>query len=102
MEEQKAVGVGGGGGESSRPPSSFVKTGDRQVFTVELRPGETTIVSWKKLLKDANKVNGSTPSSVPDPPANAHPALESRLAPVSPSQHNMCKRTYGLMYEFSV
>ncbi|MCI30755.1 hypothetical protein A2U01_0051966, partial [Trifolium medium] len=28
--------------------SSFVKKGDRQLFTVELRPGETTIVSWKK------------------------------------------------------
>ena len=40
--------------------SSFVKKGDRQMFTVELRPGETTIVSWKKLLKDANKHNGST------------------------------------------
>ncbi|KAL5148589.1 Ubinuclein-1 [Glycine soja] len=25
------------------------------MFTVELRPGETTIVSWKKLMKDANK-----------------------------------------------
>ncbi|KAK7861180.1 ubinuclein-1 [Quercus suber] len=44
------------------------------MFTVELRPGETTIVSWKKLLKDANKVNGSASTSAPEPPANAHPA----------------------------
>ncbi|CAJ2667690.1 unnamed protein product [Trifolium pratense] len=43
--------------------SSFVKKGDRQLFTVELRPGETTIVSWKKLLKDANKPNGSASTS---------------------------------------
>ncbi|XP_040998278.1 ubinuclein-1-like isoform X1 [Juglans microcarpa x Juglans regia] len=85
MEEEKAVGVGGG--ESSRASSSFVKEGDRQVFTVELRPGETTIVSWKKLLKDANKVNGSTASSVPEPPANADPSLESRIDPGQPTEN---------------
>ncbi|KAG2665905.1 hypothetical protein I3760_15G029800 [Carya illinoinensis] len=87
MEEEKAVGGGGGGGESSRASSSFVKAGDRQVFTVELRPGETTIVSWKKLLKDANKVNGSTSSSVPEAPANVHPALESRIVPGQPTEN---------------
>jgi hypothetical protein len=89
MEEDKklasasASGLGVGGDSSSRASSSFVKAGDRQMFTVELRPGETTIVSWKKLMKDANKVNGSASTSAPEPPANAHPALESRLAPVS-------------------
>ncbi|KAK7320971.1 hypothetical protein VNO77_30981 [Canavalia gladiata] len=76
-----------GAGESSssaRAPSSFVKKGDRQMFTVELRPGETTIVSWKKLVKDANKVNnGSAPASAtaPEPHPNVNPALESRIAP---------------------
>lgn len=72
----------GSGGESRRAmTSSFVTVGDRQRFTVELRPGETTIVSWKKLVKDSTKAQG--PASVPEPPpANAHPALESRLAPV--------------------
>ncbi|KAL9313655.1 hypothetical protein ACSQ67_019107 [Phaseolus vulgaris] len=45
--------------EEKRASSSFVKKGDRQMFTVELRPGETTIVSWKKLMKDSNKPNGS-------------------------------------------
>lgn len=69
-----------GGGDSARVSSSFVRKGDRQIFTVELRPGETTIVSWKKLIKDANKVNG--PTTAPEQPANAHPALESRIAPV--------------------
>ena len=88
MEEEKkkasaSASVGGGESSASRASSSFVKAGDRQMFTVELRPGETTIVSWKKLLKDANKVNGSASTSAPEPPANAHPALESRLAPVS-------------------
>ncbi|XP_024019109.1 ubinuclein-1 isoform X4 [Morus notabilis] len=76
MEEEKRR-----GGDSSRASSSFVKSGDRQMFTVELRPGETTIVSWKKLMKDANKVDGGS-ASAPEPPANAHPRLESRIAPV--------------------
>lgn len=82
MEEEKR---GGGGDSSSRASSSFVKSGDRQMFTVDLRPGETTIVSWKKLMKDANKVNGSSSASVPEPPVNAYPGLESRIAPVRPS-----------------
>ncbi|KAG8068631.1 hypothetical protein GUJ93_ZPchr0005g15303 [Zizania palustris] len=29
------------------------REGGRRVFSVELRPGETTIVSWKKMLKEA-------------------------------------------------
>ncbi|CAI8598334.1 unnamed protein product [Vicia faba] len=49
--------------EEKKPSSSFVRIGDRQLFTVELRPGETTIVSWKKLLKDAAKSNGSASTS---------------------------------------
>ncbi|KAA8546449.1 hypothetical protein F0562_002812 [Nyssa sinensis] len=81
MEEEKS----GGGGEPGRVSSSFVAMGGRQRFTVELRPGETTIVSWKKLMKDASKVNGST--SAPEPPSNAHPALESRIAPGQPSEN---------------
>ncbi|CAK7354730.1 unnamed protein product [Dovyalis caffra] len=40
-------------GDTGSPP--------RQRFYIELKPGETTIVSWKKLLKDAaaNKANPS-------------------------------------------
>ncbi|GMJ03906.1 hypothetical protein HRI_004059700 [Hibiscus trionum] len=29
----------------------------RQRFTIELRPGETTIVSWKRLVKDAHNIS---------------------------------------------
>ncbi|XP_056164310.1 ubinuclein-1 isoform X2 [Syzygium oleosum] len=100
MELQKAdaAGGGGGGGDSnSRVMSSFVRSGDRQVFSVELRPGETTIVSWKKLVKDANKSdNGSSSSAAPAevpaagagagaaPSSAAHAALEPRVVPGQP------------------
>ncbi|KAI8004421.1 Ubinuclein-2 [Camellia lanceoleosa] len=81
MEEAKA-----GAGKSVRGSSSLVAVGGRQRFTVELRPGETTIVSWKKLAKDVSKVNRPTssapaPARAPEPQSNAHSALESRLAP---------------------
>ncbi|KAJ0085047.1 hypothetical protein Patl1_08272 [Pistacia atlantica] len=85
MEEDKPGGGGDGvaGGESSsKPTSSFLKSGDRQVFAVELRPGETTYVSWKKLVKDANKANNiGSSKSVPDPQPVPRPNLESRIAP---------------------
>lgn len=52
------------------------------MFTVELRPGDTTIVSWKKLLKDANKVNsGSGSASVAAAPVAAPTAMQSALEP---------------------
>ena len=79
MEEDKVPAISGGD-PSARASSSFVRKGDRKIFAVELRPGETTIVSWKKLMKDANKVNGS--ASLPEHPVNAHQSLESRIAPV--------------------
>uniref|UniRef100_A0A7N0TMY1 Hpc2-related domain-containing protein n=1 Tax=Kalanchoe fedtschenkoi TaxID=63787 RepID=A0A7N0TMY1_KALFE len=60
----------GVGGPSTS--TSFAKSGDRQRFAVDLRPGETTIVSWKKLIKEANKANGS--ASAPDPLSS--PALD--------------------------
>ncbi|KAK9748900.1 hypothetical protein RND81_02G088900 [Saponaria officinalis] len=96
---------GAGGGESTaaastaRVASSVVKVGDRTRFTVELRPGETTIVSWKKLMKDASKAEGGGISSAagvvtaPDTaaavaasevPAAAVPALDGQPAPVQP------------------
>ncbi|XP_028757551.1 ubinuclein-1 isoform X2 [Neltuma alba] len=84
MEEQIGP-LGGDGGDSSRTSSSFVKKGDRQMFTVELRPAETTIVSWKKLMKDSNRVNGST--LAPEHLTSAHPALESRIAPGQPTEN---------------
>ncbi|XP_010063438.2 ubinuclein-1 isoform X1 [Eucalyptus grandis] len=77
-------GGGGGGGDSNpRVLSSFVKSGDRQVFSVELRPGETTIVSWKKLVKDANKPDGGSSSAA----AVAEAAVATVAAPSSAAPH---------------
>ncbi|KAG5245962.1 ubinuclein [Salix suchowensis] len=81
---------GGGESSSSRVTPSYVKLGDRQIFTVELRPGETTFVSWKKLMKDANKVNSGPAPAAPDPPPiNAHPNLESRIAPAQATENEV-------------
>ncbi|XP_019066629.1 ubinuclein-1-like isoform X1 [Solanum lycopersicum] len=84
-----------GGEPVGRASTSYEAAGGRRRFTVELRPGETTIVSWKKLLKDANKSNvnvvGSGPTMMPvGAPASIqtpvpHPALEARLAPGQPA-----------------
>ncbi|XP_042476922.1 ubinuclein-1 isoform X2 [Macadamia integrifolia] len=57
-------------------------------FFVELNPGDTTIVSWKKLLKDAKKANRS-PAPAPEAPSGAHPALESRIAPAQPTEDDV-------------
>ncbi|XP_051139703.1 ubinuclein-2-like isoform X2 [Andrographis paniculata] len=62
----------------SKPASSFERTGDRMRLTVELRPDETTIVSWKKLVKEAT----SRKANVPDPSASL-PNLEVNQLPVS-------------------
>ncbi|KAK4745071.1 hypothetical protein SAY87_011383 [Trapa incisa] len=62
----------GGADSSSRVTLSTVNCGDRHVFTVALRPCETTIVSWKKLLKDSSKVvNGSGAVSAAGPSTSA-------------------------------
>ena len=86
------AGIGGGGEPSRVVAPKVMKAGDRQVFTVELRQGETTYVSWKKLVKDANRANRSSASAAaaatvvaapaPEPPPTAHPNLQSRIAPV--------------------
>lgn len=49
----------------------------RARFHVKLKPGETTFVSWKKLIKESH---GAAPLSV-EPPLGAHPALQARIAP---------------------
>ena len=43
----------------------------RQLFTVDLRPGETTIVSWKKLLKETGQT-AVAPSVKTEPAFAAH------------------------------
>ncbi|KAM3305883.1 ubinuclein-1 [Capsicum chacoense] len=80
-----------------RASTSYEAAGGRRRFTVELRPGETTIVSWKKLHKDTtnnNKSNvngvgsGSTMSvgaAASVQPPVPHPSLEARLAPGQPA-----------------
>ncbi|XP_074272591.1 ubinuclein-2-like isoform X2 [Silene latifolia] len=84
------------GGETTPSPATArtatsEKVGDRMRFTVEIRPGETTIVSWKKLMKDAAKAEGGGTSATAAVTAEvtaataAVPALEARLAPVQPA-----------------
>ncbi|XP_068647514.1 ubinuclein-1-like [Aristolochia californica] len=69
------------------PPLPSIVPGtinQRQRFTVELRPGETTIVSWKKLIRDSNKAN--LPPISTEAPSGARPSLESRIAPRATNQ----------------
>ncbi|XP_022750910.1 uncharacterized protein LOC111299748 [Durio zibethinus] len=51
--------IGGGGETSSRVSAGSPSwlCASRQRFTIELRPGETTIVSWKRLVKDAQNTS---------------------------------------------
>lgn len=54
----------------------------RERFHVDLKPGETTFVSWKKLVKDSQKAASFlSPSTLSEAPVGAHPALEARIAP---------------------
>nr|GMD52127.1 ubinuclein-1-like isoform X2 [Ipomoea batatas] len=78
----------GGGGESAggKFSTSYEESAGRQRFKVKLTPGETTIVSWKKLLKDAtgshsrrNAVSDPAPSS--SAAAAANQPLDSHIAP---------------------
>ncbi|CAH2033539.1 unnamed protein product [Thlaspi arvense] len=85
MSEVKEMSGGSTGGESSRASPKVLTAGDRKLLKVQLRPGDTTYVSWKKLMREASKVNGSS-ASAPDPPPNANPSLESRLAPGHPAE----------------
>lgn len=41
-----------------KPMKEASTTGQRQLFAVDLRQGETTIVSWKKLLRESGSGNG--------------------------------------------
>ncbi|CAO2182130.1 unnamed protein product [Urochloa humidicola] len=67
----------------------------RQLFTVELRPGETTIVSWKKLLREAGNA-AAAPAVVAEPafaaqagPSGAaHPAENDPKDPTQPNRFN--------------
>jgi hypothetical protein len=53
---------------SSNPlkDAQSVSNGGRQRFSVELKPGETTIVSWKKLLKEPGMERSPKQDSRPE------------------------------------
>ncbi|XP_042040487.1 ubinuclein-1-like isoform X1 [Salvia splendens] len=83
--------VDGGGSESGsalKPMSTCESHGDRLRFTVELRPGETTIVSWKKLLKEAatSKNNKHGPKAAgPSSTTDQQPAPQPNPPPLPPA-----------------
>ncbi|KAL3840045.1 hypothetical protein ACJIZ3_024636 [Penstemon smallii] len=81
MVEGAGVGEPGSGHRAKRA-SSFDSSGGRLRFTVELRPGETTIVSWKKLLREVNPKKTIGPgSSVSGPYSEAHQQPVSQAPP---------------------
>ncbi|KAF3526242.1 hypothetical protein F2Q69_00050127 [Brassica cretica] len=79
-------------GESSRTSPKLLAAADRKLLKVELRRGETTYVSWKKLMKEASKGHGS---SAPDPVPNANPNLEAHLAPGPPAEGEMVDQPHS-------
>ncbi|PIA27228.1 hypothetical protein AQUCO_08200031v1 [Aquilegia coerulea] len=97
MAEEKNETGGGGGGDIRVSTSSLFPTAttasSRQRFSIELKPDETTIVSWKKLIKESSSSNKSNKLQpiVAEPPSGAHPALESRIAPQSQGQPAECE-----------
>ncbi|KAL3641221.1 hypothetical protein CASFOL_016189 [Castilleja foliolosa] len=76
-----AEGAVDGGSEPApvpKPTSLYESSGERLRFTVELHPGETTIVSWKKLLKEATSGKHKGPG-----PSVSHPASETDQQPIT-------------------
>ncbi|XP_051151019.1 ubinuclein-1-like isoform X2 [Andrographis paniculata] len=60
-------GGGGGGpdpGSGPKPAAVMESAGGRIRFRVELRPEETTFVSWKKLLKESNLSDSTCPGQL--------------------------------------
>ncbi|CAA0840811.1 wound-responsive family protein [Striga hermonthica] len=82
---------GGKGGEPgpeegpvSKPASSFEAAGGRLRFTIELNPEETTIVSWKKLVREANlSMSGGPGPSVSGPGIQPQPVSQPPPPPPS-------------------
>ncbi|PKU61951.1 hypothetical protein MA16_Dca028161 [Dendrobium catenatum] len=50
-------------------PNSAPTAKQRRMFTVDLRPGETTVVSWKKLIKESGSGNGEDLATMESKPA---------------------------------
>ncbi|XP_075494891.1 ubinuclein-1-like [Primulina tabacum] len=91
------------GGSSSPEPvrrseaaTTVESSADRLRFRVELIPGETTIVSWKKLLKEANSSNSSEAgASDSAPPVEAQPPLSSMASAFAKQEVNDSQRQAG-------
>ncbi|KAL6840295.1 hypothetical protein ACP4OV_030105 [Aristida adscensionis] len=70
----------------------------RQLFSIELRPGETTIVSWKKFLREAGQPTALPPAAVAaaepafpphaGPSGAVHPAENDPKDPTQPNRFN--------------
>lgn len=58
-------------GPGSKPAPTVEVGGGRVRFRIDLTPGETTIVSWKKLLKEANLSEPAGPG-----PSGSGPSVE--------------------------
>ncbi|KAL6522165.1 hypothetical protein OROMI_032042 [Orobanche minor] len=97
--EGGGLGPGPEAGSMSKSALLFESAGDRLRFTVELQHGETTIVSWKKLLREANSSKSNRPgpsasglddqhhsaSQPPPPPSDVAPVF---LEPSTGKEHN--------------
>lgn len=66
----------GDNNKNTNSSSSSTGTG-RLRFHIELKPGETTIVSWKKLIKEANNNNSKA-----DPPTTLTPSVQQKAEEV--------------------
>ncbi|XP_047957809.1 ubinuclein-1-like isoform X1 [Salvia hispanica] len=77
-----AESVGPENGPGSKPAPSMEAGGGRVRFRVDLNPGETTIVSWRKLLKEANLSEPEGPG-----PSGSGPHVEARGGAVSEQLH---------------
>ncbi|KAL7588050.1 hypothetical protein Lser_V15G39623 [Lactuca serriola] len=70
MESNRKSGgaVAAGGGRLLVNESSFDVQNDRKRFQIELKPDETTILSWVKLLKESDIPADQSPPTSPEPP----------------------------------
>ena len=78
-ESDKTIGVGGETSSRVSAGSPSWLCASRQRFTIELRSGETTIVSWKRLVKDAQNTS---------PPLTARKTEDSLVRISGPSLFN--------------
>ncbi|XP_073305557.1 ubinuclein-1-like [Primulina huaijiensis] len=89
---------GGSAPEPGRRPKAAAtveSSGDRIRFRVELVPGETTVVSWKQLQKEANSSNsGEAVTSVTGPLVKPQPPLTS-MASMPKQEANDSTRQVG-------